>query len=160
MIESEDQAKAWLRALPEADPVAIERLERLVALLAEENTRQNLVSAASLAEVWRRHIVDSAQLHECAHGASVLIAGLVTVRQRPGSANGTIFLLLEDELGFVNAIVSPQLAERYVDVVKFAPFIVIQGRVERDGAVVNVIGRRFKELRVSERLTHDVHNFH
>ncbi len=62
MIENEDQARAWLRDLPEADPAAIERLERLVALLAEENTRQNLVSAASLGEVWRRHIVDSAQL--------------------------------------------------------------------------------------------------
>ncbi len=62
MIENEDQAKAWLTALPEVDPLAWERLERLVALLAEENARQNLVSAASLAEVWRRHIVDSAQL--------------------------------------------------------------------------------------------------
>lgn len=62
MIENEDQAKAWLTALPEADLLAMERLGRLVALLAEENARQNLVSAASLAEVWRRHIVDSAQL--------------------------------------------------------------------------------------------------
>lgn len=62
MIENEDQAKAWLTALPEADPLAMGRLERLVALLQEENVRQNLVSAASLAEVWRRHIVDSAQL--------------------------------------------------------------------------------------------------
>lgn len=62
MIETEGQAKAWLSDLPEADAAAVERLERLVAMLAEENTRQNLVSAASLGEVWRRHIVDSAQL--------------------------------------------------------------------------------------------------
>ena len=62
MIETEDQAKAWLRELPEVDAAALERLERLVAMLAEENARQNLVSAASLGEVWRRHIVDSAQL--------------------------------------------------------------------------------------------------
>lgn len=62
MIEDEAQARAWLRALPDADAAAFDRLEHLVAMLAEENQRQNLVSAASLAEVWRRHIVDSAQL--------------------------------------------------------------------------------------------------
>lgn len=61
-VATEAQARDWLRALPEADAAALERLERLVVLLGEENTRQNLVSAASLAEVWRRHIVDSAQL--------------------------------------------------------------------------------------------------
>lgn len=62
MIVGEDEAKAWLRALPECDDAAWARLERLTALLADENGRQNLVSAASLSEVWRRHIVDSAQL--------------------------------------------------------------------------------------------------
>jgi 16S rRNA (guanine527-N7)-methyltransferase len=62
MIADEAAARAWLANLPEADATAIARLERLVALLAEENQRQNLVSAASLVEVWRRHIVDSAQL--------------------------------------------------------------------------------------------------
>lgn len=62
MIESEDQARAWLQQLPEVDAAALDRLERLVALLVEENQRQNLVSAGSLAQVWQRHIVDSAQL--------------------------------------------------------------------------------------------------
>ena len=62
MISTEDEARDWLRALPEYDPAAEERLEILVRMLAEENTRQNLVSAASLDQVWLRHIVDSAQL--------------------------------------------------------------------------------------------------
>lgn len=62
MIGSEAQASRWLVTLPEADAAACERLERLAALLCEENARQNLVSAASLAHVWQRHIVDSAQL--------------------------------------------------------------------------------------------------
>ncbi|PKB14021.1 16S rRNA m(7)G-527 methyltransferase [Novosphingobium kunmingense] len=53
---------AWLEKLPEADSVSIKRLQTLVDLLAGENTRQNLVSTASLASVWLRHIVDSAQL--------------------------------------------------------------------------------------------------
>ena len=62
MILDEEGARAWLRQLPECDAAAMARLERLAELLAAENQRQNLVSAASLGEVWRRHIADSAQL--------------------------------------------------------------------------------------------------
>jgi len=62
MIDSEAAAQAWLAARPEWDTLAAERIDRLIALLAEENTRQNLVAAASLPGVGQRHIVDSAQL--------------------------------------------------------------------------------------------------
>ncbi len=62
ILRDEAEARAWLAALPEWDAAAAERLDLLVRLLAEENQVQNLVSAASLDEVWRRHIADSAQL--------------------------------------------------------------------------------------------------
>lgn len=62
MITTEDDAKDWLRSLPECDDVAFARLEQLVTWLTAENERQNLVSAGSLASVWQRHIADSAQL--------------------------------------------------------------------------------------------------
>ena len=62
MIAGEGEARRWLEALPEWDAAAAERLSALVAMLAEENAQQNLVSAASLDAVWQRHIVDSAQL--------------------------------------------------------------------------------------------------
>lgn len=62
ILTNEAEARAWLEELPEWDRVAAERLDTLVALLAEENQRQNLVSAASLEAVWLRHIADSAQL--------------------------------------------------------------------------------------------------
>lgn len=62
MIATEQEARAWLAALPEWDAVAAERIEQLIVLLTEENARQNLVAAASLPVVWHRHIVDSAQL--------------------------------------------------------------------------------------------------
>jgi 16S rRNA G527 N7-methylase RsmG len=48
-------------------PEAMERLEKLVAMLAEENERQNLVAAATIPMVWQRHIVDSAQLLSMFH---------------------------------------------------------------------------------------------
>lgn len=60
MISGETQARAFVAE--RCETVAMERLDTLVALLREENLRQNLVSAASLDHVWQRHIADSAQL--------------------------------------------------------------------------------------------------
>lgn len=62
ILTDEESARDWLQNLPEADGLALERLEALIVLLREENVRQNLVSAASLSQVWLRHIADSAQL--------------------------------------------------------------------------------------------------
>ncbi|MEQ1498407.1 MAG: 16S rRNA (guanine(527)-N(7))-methyltransferase RsmG [Novosphingobium sp.] len=62
ILRDEPAARAWLETLPEWDNLAGERLEALIAMLAQENARQNLVSAASLDSVWLRHIADSAQL--------------------------------------------------------------------------------------------------
>ena len=62
MMEDEQQAQAWLRSNGVSD-AAMARLEQFIGLLRLENTRQNLVSASTLDHVWRRHIVDSAQLH-------------------------------------------------------------------------------------------------
>lgn len=104
-------------------------------------------------------VTESQTLGKLPDGAPVVVAGLVTVRQRPPSAKGTIFLLLEDEFGFVNVIVSPRHVARYTEVVKYAPFVVVQGRLEREGPVMNVIGLRFRELRVTKGLAHEVHNF-
>ncbi|WP_353229373.1 16S rRNA (guanine(527)-N(7))-methyltransferase RsmG [Novosphingobium sp.] len=67
-IDGETAARAWLIDVLGVDPAAMARLEQLVALLVEENTRQNLVSAASLDHVWQRHIVDSAQLLTVSRG--------------------------------------------------------------------------------------------
>lgn len=61
-VADEAEARAFVASLPGVDAAALARLEQLAVLLAEENLRQNLVSATSLADVWRRHIADSAQL--------------------------------------------------------------------------------------------------
>ncbi len=71
MIASEDEARDWVRGLPECDATAFARLEQLVLLLTEENQRQNLVSQASLGAVWQRHIADSAQLLLQSRGGSL-----------------------------------------------------------------------------------------
>lgn len=101
-----------------------------------EHVRDRLRAAGAL---------DSAQLARRRRG-EVLVGGLVTIRQRPATANGTIFLLLEDEHGFINVIVPRQLVEPNAEVVKFAPFVLVRGRLEREGKVINVVGRDFLAL--------------
>jgi len=100
----------------------------------------------------------SCDLESLRDGARIVVAGLVTVRQRPASAKGTIFVLLEDEWGFINVIVNATVAAEYAEVVKFAPFIVVEGKFERTGAVMNVVARRLRELD-GGRLAHSSHDF-
>ncbi len=103
--------------------------------------------------------LDSQDLHACRGGERVLVAGLVTVRQRPESAKGTVFLLLEDEWGTANVIVSRALDERFREPVRHATFLLVYGRVERDGAQVNIIGERFRALQARAALAHHSHDF-
>ncbi len=100
------------------------------------------------ARLKRGGALDSRELKELKGGEQVIVGGLVTIRQRPQTANGTIFLLLEDEHGFINVVVPSQLVEPNREVVKFATFVLVQGRFERDGEVMNVVGQRFKELSI------------
>jgi error-prone DNA polymerase len=102
--------------------------------------------------------IDSRALLDLPHGRVVTVAGLVTVRQRPATAGGTIFLLLEDEWGYMNIIVPQPLVVPNEEVVKRAPFVVVQGRIENDGAAISVVGKRFRELEVGA-LTHRAHEF-
>lgn len=67
-IQTEVEAKAWLREELEVDTLAMDRLARLADLLCEENERQNLVARGTLPHVWQRHIVDSAQLLHVSRG--------------------------------------------------------------------------------------------
>ena len=74
-------------------------------------------------------------------GWRVRVAGLVLVRQRPGSARGAIFATLEDETGVANVIVRPPVFERYRRIVLGARLLEAEGRVEREGIVVHVLAK-------------------
>lgn len=76
----------------------------------------------------------------------VRVAGLVLVRQRPGSAKGTIFLTLEDETGVANIIVWPKVFEVLRPVVIGARFIAVTGRLQRESGVVHVVAERAEDL--------------
>jgi error-prone DNA polymerase len=74
------------------------------------------------------------------------IAGVVLVRQRPGTANGIIFATIEDETAVANLIIRPQIYEKYRRAASGAPAIIAEGRVERQGLVVHLQVTRIQDL--------------
>jgi error-prone DNA polymerase len=98
----------------------------------------------------KRHgAMDSRDIEAAPSGQIVTVAGLVTIRQRPATANGTIFLLLEDEHGFINVIVPAKLVPANEEAVKHSTFILVRGKLEKNG-VINVVGQKFKALHISD----------
>jgi error-prone DNA polymerase len=108
----------------------------------------------------REHgVKDSRDLERLRNRQTVAVAGLVVVRQRPVTAKGTLFLLLEDEHGFINVIVPDKLVDPNEKVVKQAQFMLVRGRVERQGAAISVLGAEFRKLK-SSPLVHASRDFH
>jgi error-prone DNA polymerase len=98
-------------------------------------------------ELRARRIVTSAQhWDERLAGRHVTVAGLVLVRQRPGTAKGVIFLTLEDETGIVNVVVWPKVFEKNRRVLMTARFLAVRGRIEREGLVIHVVADELTDL--------------
>lgn len=103
-------------------------------------------------------VMSSRALAQADEGSWVVASGLMIARQHPATANGTVFLLLEDEFGYINVVVPATLYERNRETVRFSPFLVVEGRFEKEESVLNVVGRRFRRLEV-ETLTHTSRDF-
>ncbi|MCA9859480.1 MAG: hypothetical protein KC438_07145, partial [Thermomicrobiales bacterium] len=93
-----------------------------------------------------KHLVKSTDLGKLRSGTIVELAGLVVCRQRPGTANGITFLLLEDEVGLVNVIVSVELYKQRRTLVRSEPFILVRGKLQIQQEVINVIAHEIREL--------------
>jgi DNA polymerase III alpha subunit len=103
-----------------------------MALLRRRFAREGVVRAADLAHLDPESLVN--------------VAGLVLVRQRPGSANGVIFATLEDETGVANIIVWPDTFERFRAELMGATLLLCRGRLQREGTVIHVIAERLWDL--------------
>jgi error-prone DNA polymerase len=90
--------------------------------------------------------VTCAALERIPDGSDVVVAGLLVARQRPATAKGVMFLLIEDETGVSNVIVLPPVYERNRLVVRTAPLVSIDGRLERREGVINVLASAVTQL--------------
>jgi error-prone DNA polymerase len=88
----------------------------------------------------------SEELGRHQHGRRVRVAGLVVARQRPATANGVTFMLLEDEHGTINLIVPPPIHDRFRLAVRSEPLVLATGRLERRDGTVNVVVDRIERL--------------
>jgi error-prone DNA polymerase len=103
-----------------------------VQLIRTELTRRKVIPAA---EVWNRP-----------HGRWVSVAGVVIIRQRPGTAKGIVFETLEDETGIVNLIIRPDVYDRCRNAARNASVLQADGYVERQGQVQHVMAVRLHDL--------------
>jgi len=103
-----------------------------LAFLRAELAREGLVAAADLATlpVDRR----------------LAIAGLVLIRQRPGSANGVVFITLEDETGIANLIVWPAILERFRRAALGATLLYCRGRLQREESVIHIVAEDLRDM--------------
>ncbi|MGB0094012.1 MAG: error-prone DNA polymerase [Solirubrobacteraceae bacterium] len=106
--------------------------------------------------------VTSQDLETLAHGARVQIGGLVVARQRPGTANGIVFILLEDEFGTINLIVPSQVYERHRLIVRTEPLMIAEGKLERfaaAGGAISVLVDRVGGIAAPDQIAAEVKDF-
>ncbi|MEY2527204.1 MAG: error-prone polymerase [Verrucomicrobiota bacterium] len=109
----------------------------------------------SLPNIWR-----ATDLVQARHGATVQIAGNVICRQRPGTAKGFVFISLEDETGVANAIVDPNLFERYRLLITEEAFLRITGEVQNSDGVVLIKAHKLEPLAHEQLIGSESHDFH
>jgi error-prone DNA polymerase len=76
----------------------------------------------------------------------VQVAGIIVIRQRPGTAKGFLFITMEDEAGFINVVVKPNQVTEFGRVVTDGKALVVAGVLEKKDGVINVIGKDFRPL--------------
>ena len=93
-----------------------------------------------------RSVLPAEALLRAQDGDRAATAGLVLVRQRPGSAKGVIFMTLEDETGVVNVVVWPNVLERYRRTILGGRLVLVRGRVQRAGEIVHLVAAHLEDL--------------
>ena len=146
-------------------PPALRGLSRWESMLADYGTTGLTTAAHPLALLRARlprDAVTSQDLETLPHGARIRVGGLVVARQRPSTANGIVFVLLEDEHGTINLIVPPDVYERHRLTVRTEPLMLVAGKLERlpaAGGAISVLVDRVGSIAAPDRLVAEVKDF-
>jgi error-prone DNA polymerase len=134
---------------PTAETPVLRDLTRWERMLADYRHTSMSIGSHPLA-LLRAHLpegtLSSAELHDERHGRQVAFAGMTVARQRPSTANGIVFMLLEDEHGQVNLIVPSAVYEAHRAIVRAEPLILARGRYERIGENRNILVSTLESL--------------
>ncbi|HET9125981.1 MAG TPA: OB-fold nucleic acid binding domain-containing protein, partial [Solirubrobacteraceae bacterium] len=144
---------------------ALPELSGWDSLVADYATTGMTVRSHPMAQLRARlpqGVSDSRDLAHLPHGARIRIGGLVVARQRPGTASGVVFVLLEDEFGVINLVVPPPVYERHRLTVRTEPLLLVEGRLERyarGGGAINVLVGRVDAVSAPGGLVATVQDF-
>ncbi|KGE12267.1 error-prone DNA polymerase [Sphingobacterium deserti] len=94
----------------------------------------------------KKHVVPTDKLSKVKNGMPVKVCGLITVRQRPGTAKGVLFVTIEDEVGFANLVVWGKVFERYRREILQSKLILVSGVVQIEGKVIHVVVKQCYNL--------------
>jgi error-prone DNA polymerase len=97
-------------------------------------------------ELDKLRVTPANQLQQTRDGRHVRVAGLVLLRQRPGTARGITFVTLEDETGLVNLVIRPNIWERYYAVARRSPAWIAHGCLEKKDAIIHLVVNRLEDL--------------
>jgi error-prone DNA polymerase len=160
----EDRAVQLSLPLGLPEPPQLRRLGAWESMLADYATTGVSAKAHPLgllrAGLAKRGVVSSADLDRLAHNRKIRIGGMVVARQRPGTAKGVVFMLLEDEHGTVNLVVPPAIYDRFRLTVRTEPLVLAEGKLERfasAGGSVNVLVDRLVALERPSDAPADIH---
>ncbi len=92
--------------------------------------------------------MSSQDLRDAPDRRSVCACGMVVIRQRPLTAKGFVFITLEDETGFANIVVKPDLAKQFCRDVIYSNVLYVWEKIEQKDGVVNVVGGRFRSVAI------------
>ncbi|MEM7164739.1 MAG: error-prone DNA polymerase [Planctomycetota bacterium] len=102
-------------------------------------------------ELKKLRLFDARTINSLPNKSRVRHAGLVTCRQRPGTASGVLFMTLEDESGFVNVVIWPKVYEKYKVLLKTTAFLGVAGRLQAENNVVHVIADKLWEPQLEKQ---------
>ncbi len=146
-------------------PPRLRRLSQWESMLADYSSTGLTTRSHPLALLRPRMPADavtSRDIETLEHGSRVKVGGLVVARQRPGTANGIVFILLEDEHGTINLIVPSQVYERHRLTVRTEPLMLVEGKLERfaaAGGAINVLVDRVGSIAAPDQVLAEVKDF-
>jgi error-prone DNA polymerase len=146
-------------------PPSLQHLSEWERMLADYDTI-GLTTQTHPMELLRERlgdgVVSSADLERLEHGRRVQIGGLVVARQRPGTASGVVFILLEDEFGTINLVVPPPVYERHRLTVRTEPLMLVHGKLEKlaaAGGAINVLVDSVGSIDAPDRVLAEIKDF-
>jgi error-prone DNA polymerase len=111
------------------------------------------------ADLEKRDITPAIGLRDIPNGAWARTAGVVIVRQRPGTAQGFLFVTLEDETGMANVVVVPDMFQHHRVVLQNAGILLVEGPLQKQDGVIHVRGQRFQQLDLPDQTLPRSHDF-